>query len=256
MGIYGPQIRRILTEEFSYDELLALAIELGANLDDLPGESRSAKARELFAYMSRHKRLSDLEEYIVRNRPEFASEIGWTHIGGPVVPGSVTVTTERDEFGSLNIELAQLRQELQAFQKNAADSDQLEQRIQDMVKLTSRAIGRSEELTARIVLPPQELTDVHLVPTHSLDRLEEYRSDENIAYLLIGAFGGAILGIISNWVTSTSFVITQSSGILAGLLIVLTVASILWTHRIHKRADLVKKEMLSQSNFRSSKEAA
>ncbi len=246
MGIYGPQIRKILAERFSYDELLTLALDFGISLDDLPGEGKSAKARELFVYLSRHDKLRALEEYIVKNRPEFRPEIGWSPL-----PESISAV-QRDDLASLSIELSRLRQELREVQERSVDNEQFEQRMQDVLKLADRAVGRSEGLSARIVLPPPEMTDVHLVPTHSLDRLEEYRSDENIVYLLIGTFGGATLGIISNWVTNDPFVITPLSGILLALLVILTVACILWARRIQHRAQAVKEQILSESISTSS----
>ena len=114
-----------------------------------------------------------------------------------------------------------------------------------MVTTATRAIGRSEELTARILLPPREMTDVQLLPSDALDRLEEYRSDENIAYLLIGAFSGAILGILSNWATNDTFVITRVSLVLLGFFAVLCGMSIFWAWRLRGRIASIKQKTLS-----------
>jgi len=81
---------------------------------------------------------------------------------------------------------------------------------------------------------------VRLVPSDSLDRLEEYRTDENVAYLLMGAFGGAILGFLSNLATNQQFIITRFSVMLMILFGVLTVLGIYWAFRLRGRVNRVK----------------
>jgi len=77
---------------------------------------------------------------------------------------------------------------------------------------------------------------VRLVPSDSLDRLEEYRSDVNWAYLFIGAFLGAIMGILSNWATNEEFIITRYSKVLMGLFLILAIGSGAWACNINRRA--------------------
>jgi hypothetical protein len=72
------RVRDILVEYFSEDELRDLAFELGIEFSDLPGESRSAKAREIAKYFSRRDRLPDLVSYGRRKRPN----ISWSGILG------------------------------------------------------------------------------------------------------------------------------------------------------------------------------
>jgi hypothetical protein len=104
---------------------------------------------------------------------------------------------------------------------------------------------RNKELTARILLPERKHLNVPLAPVHSLERLEEYRSDENIAYLLTGAFVGAILGILSNWADNDPFVLTRISIVLMILLVILTIFCVIWAIRLNRRATSVKKDILS-----------
>lgn len=85
--------------------------------------------------------------------------------------------------------------------------------------------------------------EVRLVASHSLERLEEYRSDENKYYLLIGLFGGAVLGILSNWFTNEQFTITRFSTVFMLLLAILTVACIFMALRISKRAEGLKSKI-------------
>jgi len=110
------------------------------------------------------------------------------------------------------------------------------------------------EIRAPIMIPPMEDISVRLVPSHLLERLEEYRSDENKAYLLIGLFGGSILGVLGNWATNENFTITRVSMVLIGIMFCLTIACIWWAYRINQRASRVRDQMLSstitsQSNF-------
>lgn len=149
---------------------------------------------------------------------------------------------------SLDQDLEELRTQFSRLQEDAsADTQfvQLVDRLGEIAKTIERASTRSKELKADIVLPPKEVMDVRLVPSHSLDRLEEYRSDENKAFLLIGAFSGAILGILANWAADESFTVTRPSLVLMGVFFVLTLLSIVWVCQISRRARRVKVSMLS-----------
>lgn len=67
---YQAQLRRLLVQRFSLDELRTLAFDLGMDLDDLPGEGRPAKTRELVAVVNRAGRLGELAAQAERERPE------------------------------------------------------------------------------------------------------------------------------------------------------------------------------------------
>jgi hypothetical protein len=84
-----------------------------------------------------------------------------------------------------------------------------------------------------------------------LERLEEYRADENKAFLLIGLFGGACLGIFSNWATNENFTITRASLVLLGILAMLTVFCAFWAFQINKRAKSVRERMLDYTILRA-----
>lgn len=156
------------------------------------------------------------------------------------------------DAGLLKTELADLSQELKLIQNEKVPNDQIQSRLLRIQNLANRAYGRSDELTARILLPPTEMTDVQLLPSGVLERLEEYRSDENIAYLLIGGFGGGILGILSNWATNENYVITRFSIVLIGLFATLFILSMLWAWRIHNRALVAKNKIFSGKSERES----
>lgn len=59
----------------------------------------------------------------------------------------------------------------------------------------------SQQLTAPIRLPDPDEMEVKLVPIESIQRLEEYRADENKWNSWLGVFVGAIIAIIVNIVT-------------------------------------------------------
>jgi len=219
----------LINAKLDFEDLRVLCFHLGVDFDSLSGESKATKVVELIAYMDRQGRHSELAEAVQK-----------------VTSGAYTRIGPASGANILNIELASLRQQLVELQE-AVTGEQLEHRLEEMLKTANRAVGRSQELTARVRLPRLEDMDVHLVPSHSLERLEEYRSDENVAYLLIGAFGGAVLGILANWATSEQFTITRFSIVLMLLLTVPTIACCFWARRLHQRAALVKEQMLHPS---------
>lgn len=236
------RLLEVIREAFSYRELMTLSALLKVDFDSLRGEDASAKARELVAYMERHDRLQDLANLVQYQRPLLEIE----QRAKPLPAGGVTSSTLDAEV--LSIELTSLRQQLEEIQKEAVSDTQLEYRLQEILKTADRAVGQSEDLTARVILPRKEDMNVKLVPLHSFERLEEYRADENIAYLLIGSFGGAILGILSNWATTRPFVVTEVSVILLLLLVILIGLCLLWLRRLARRSESVKQDMFSLSS--------
>ena len=66
-------LREILDARFDREELRTLCFDLGLNYDDLPGEGRAAKARELVARMHQLGRIPDLIKIGARMR----SDVVW-----------------------------------------------------------------------------------------------------------------------------------------------------------------------------------
>ena len=54
------KLRKTLTTHFSEGELQTLCFDLGVDYDDLPGEGKADKARELVAYLDRRNQLAKL----------------------------------------------------------------------------------------------------------------------------------------------------------------------------------------------------
>ncbi|MCA9943984.1 MAG: leucine-rich repeat domain-containing protein [Anaerolineales bacterium] len=62
-------LRRLLLDSFNPGELKDLCFELGIDYDDLPGDGRSVKARELILRLQREGRLDELVAYGRKHRP-------------------------------------------------------------------------------------------------------------------------------------------------------------------------------------------
>lgn len=83
------ELRDIFADNFSLDELADFALELGVHLEDIPGSTRKAKARELATYLSRH----DLIGQLATVGPEARPDVDWLgllrpHGYGPVPQAS------------------------------------------------------------------------------------------------------------------------------------------------------------------------
>lgn len=65
-------VHHMLTTTFDEGELRTLCFELGLAYEDLPGEGKSNKARELVTYLARRQRLSELIIQCRRLRPHAA----------------------------------------------------------------------------------------------------------------------------------------------------------------------------------------
>lgn len=229
-------LREILVRRFSLDELRVMAYDLGVH-DYIPWDgSLNQVAINFIAYMERQGKIQDLLELMKQARPDLADEIKFDYKAGK----------PSDEIVNLSLEIASIRQQLLEFQKNPPSKEAIDERVKSVIEVAEKASNRSDELTARLVLPSSSLTDVPLIPVHTLDRLEEYRSDENIAHLLIGLFGGSTLGILSNWATDENFTMPRFSIVLIILFIALTIACIIWARRIDNRAKTIKAKMISR----------
>lgn len=66
---YLTKLRQLLTAHFDEEELRTLCFDLGVDLDDLKGEGKAGKARELVAYLERRGRISELAAIGKRMRP-------------------------------------------------------------------------------------------------------------------------------------------------------------------------------------------
>ena len=61
-------LRRVLTDSFSQEELYTLCFDLGVDFDELGGRNKSSNARNLIAYIQRLNRVEDLIDIIRQER--------------------------------------------------------------------------------------------------------------------------------------------------------------------------------------------
>jgi hypothetical protein len=80
----------VITRHFSEEEIQALCFELEVDYEDLRGDSKSAKARELVAYLDRHNRLPDLRALVGEKRPNVSLADGLEDEDGGSAAGSTS----------------------------------------------------------------------------------------------------------------------------------------------------------------------
>ena len=103
-----------------------------------------------------------------------------------------------------------------------------------------------EELTAPVKLPALESMTVQLGPVNLIERLDEYHSDENIAYTLVGLCAGAALGILGDWAVNASSPITGVSVVLVVVFVLLSIGVGFWLWRIRKRKIAVRNRIVGK----------
>ena len=66
------ELRRLLVQHFSDNDLRSLCQDLAVDYEQLPGQGKEAKARELIAFVEQRGRLADLLAAAARERPHVA----------------------------------------------------------------------------------------------------------------------------------------------------------------------------------------
>ena len=66
------QLHQLLGQRFDEEELRDLCFDLGVDYDDLRGEGKASKARELVSHLDRRGRLADLASAGKQMRPDIA----------------------------------------------------------------------------------------------------------------------------------------------------------------------------------------
>jgi len=109
---YLVRLRETLATYFDAGELRTLCFDLGVDYDDLPGEGKTNKARELIAYLERRDRLSEMVRICERQRPN----VTWRDVPGATPGVSATLAAAPAEPYRLDYEygLGRLRESLSA----------------------------------------------------------------------------------------------------------------------------------------------
>ena len=72
----GKLLYDLLIEKFNEEELKTLCFLLDVSYNDLGGEGRASKARELILHLERRERLSELGNLIIKERPTTRDSLG------------------------------------------------------------------------------------------------------------------------------------------------------------------------------------
>ncbi len=89
MAQWDPtSLRQAMTERMSLDEIESLCFDLGIDPDNLGGDNKAGKIRELIQYMQRRGRLNDLIAQLAKERPD-------------ITPGDVSGTPPARQGGSV-----------------------------------------------------------------------------------------------------------------------------------------------------------
>lgn len=144
---HPAELRRQIARAFNDSELRDLCFDLEIDYDDLPGEGKSARVRELLRFCMDHARLADLLAYCREQRPSIA----WPD-AGQVDRRDLTDSTRPASGGLLIARVgAQLAQERADALGGAA---RLDLGLSARPDLTLRAGPRPERSAAPRPLPP------------------------------------------------------------------------------------------------------
>lgn len=174
-------------------------------------------------------------------------------IGGvPSVGDTVLISSRLNAYTSgevaqISASLAKIEQGLTEMKKAQA-REQKDDRplLDDLIKKIADTKGETDNLAARLLLPPPVLTDQQLVPATLLERLEEYRSDENLLLLFAGTFGGAILGVLGSWFVAGDGSYSRSSILFVIVLVIVTVLFGCWAYTLRQRGVALKQKMFGK----------
>jgi hypothetical protein len=163
----------------------------------------------------------------------------------------VTGLTSSHHFGGSFENLSVTLRDADSYLKTVVEQNRQEELKKVLLELKSsltEARDTATDLTARVILP--EDIAVQLVPSNLLEHLDEVRSDENKAYLFIGVFAGAEVGIVVNWATDDQFTITRPSLVLAALFGVLLLISAGWAWLLSRRGARLKSQLFEEKESR------
>lgn len=151
------------------------------------------------------------------------------------------------EMTQLSSRLSKIEQGLNELKAGRAKNEKVDEPLlDDLIETTASAKGQTDSmLMARLHLPPQWLTDQQLVPVTLLERLEEYRSDENLLLIFAGTFGGAILGVLGSWFIAEDLPFSRSSILFLILLVSATVLLGYGAYVLHQRSAALKQKMFA-----------
>jgi hypothetical protein len=108
-------LRQVLTKRFDEGGLRTFCFDLGVDYDDLLGEGKADKARELVSYLERRDRIPELVEIGKKTRPD----ILWEDILS--ADGEAQLGSQGAQLESLQYQKEQLKADLQEIERQISE---------------------------------------------------------------------------------------------------------------------------------------
>lgn len=188
--------------------------------------------REMAQFLASALELDDLHTQLLFNALEGKGATGVVS-GRMEVPFSGSVITHyahpmitddkiqglQAQFKDVENAISELSARLEGATTQSAQTVPISEEIEILKQNFAELKNTSQSLTAPVKIPSQEHMQVHLVPAASLERLEEYRSDESTWWTWFGLFVGSIIGVFIN--AATGGRMTTEAWILIGVFIIM-----------------------------------
>jgi len=115
------KLRQTIVEYFNAGEMRTLCFDLGVDYDDLPGQGKANKARELISYLQRRDRLPELMRMVKQLRPNISWEDGPRRIREAPRPAQGAAPEQlRAETESLRRQLVEETENLRLIEERQA----------------------------------------------------------------------------------------------------------------------------------------
>lgn len=124
------ELDRMLTRLFDDGEFRGLCLDLGVDYDDLSGEDKAARARELVALAERQGRLAELESAVRRERPTTYSHERVQELKAAIL--SASQPDVRQAFGEFVQQIEAYLNEFNLLQGHLEEWEKVRNLLQDL----------------------------------------------------------------------------------------------------------------------------
>lgn len=176
-------------------------------------------------------------------------------VGPHVVTKNIDAAKEMQaQINDLQDSVVSLRSSIESLPESIIDGvnkEQTDEQSLSLVEETQNILrtlkdlqSTSREIYAPVSLPTPEQMKVPLVPSTYVERIEEYRNEQNVWFSLAGVFLGAILGLTINWVTGGKM--EGPALVVLGILVLMLLVTGLSALKFKKRADKLRDLLLKR----------
>lgn len=198
-----------------------------------------------FSHLSMHElRTLWQQRQIVRNaRVHISSEVSSETVQKIQVGKDL-----QEQINELETKFSSISSRLEDnFQANkGSGSEKLSNDIDELRHSINEIQVTSKKLAAPVILPNPKDMQVTLVSSSSLDRLEEYRNEENKWFSVLTLFVGSILGLLTNLVTGGS--LTPSALVICVVFLIMAFFSGWSAFGFRARATAIRNRILPDEN--------